>query len=185
MKMSDKEAAKKNEDKFGHLKFDCWKWPTRKKMSEIQCRVLQKGIFDMWKWPRRKKGRGLKCSSVMIECGKGFVIKVEPQSVIKRSCYGKKNARKDNKVVYAEIQWTKWQTLQRDFLRFSLILEDKYHLKGNGLIRAKVFGHVTCFKCLDRVKWCKGLMVVLIRSHGSGGVTQVFSVTCLVVGCST
>ncbi|PWA75810.1 hypothetical protein CTI12_AA224800 [Artemisia annua] len=81
-----------------HLKFDCWKWPTRKKRGGMQCKVeMRKGKFDLWKWPRRKKGRGLKCSSVMIDCGNRFVIKVEPQSVMEGSCYGEKNAKKGNK----------------------------------------------------------------------------------------
>ncbi|PWA99446.1 hypothetical protein CTI12_AA007590 [Artemisia annua] len=36
---------------FGYLKFDIWKWHTRKKIRGTQCKVK----LRKWKWPKRKK----------------------------------------------------------------------------------------------------------------------------------
>ncbi|GKB49719.1 hypothetical protein Tco_0900472 [Tanacetum coccineum] len=43
---------------LGYVKFDMWKWPTRKKINGTQCRTKpMKWKFDMWRWPKRKKER--------------------------------------------------------------------------------------------------------------------------------
>nr|GEU46128.1 aspartate--tRNA ligase 2, cytoplasmic-like [Tanacetum cinerariifolium] len=43
---------------LGYVKFDMWKWPTRKKINGTQCIIKpMKWKFDMWRWPKRKKER--------------------------------------------------------------------------------------------------------------------------------
>ena len=54
---------------FGYLKFDMWKWHTRKKIRGTQCKVkLRKWKFDMWKWPKRKKDRGKELCVELVFC---------------------------------------------------------------------------------------------------------------------
>ncbi|GKC75965.1 hypothetical protein Tco_1126739 [Tanacetum coccineum] len=57
----DLETAKMNEDSLGHLKFDIWKWPKRRRKG-AKCKVKNRGWkFDFWKWPKRKKSCLTKC----------------------------------------------------------------------------------------------------------------------------
>ncbi|GJS97146.1 hypothetical protein Tco_0804114 [Tanacetum coccineum] len=54
----DLEAAKMDEVSLGHLKFELWKWPKRKKIDGTKCKLKYgKWDFDIWKWPKKKKKR--------------------------------------------------------------------------------------------------------------------------------
>ncbi|GJX83444.1 hypothetical protein Tco_0332925 [Tanacetum coccineum] len=45
-----------NEGNLGHLKFDVWEWPKRKKPRYTNCKFKSsRWKFDTWKWPNRKK----------------------------------------------------------------------------------------------------------------------------------
>ncbi|GJS63156.1 floral homeotic protein [Tanacetum coccineum] len=61
----------KNGANLGHLKFDIWKWPKRKKIDDTNCKFTYgKRQFDVWKWPRRKKERkGAKSHKCCVRCG--------------------------------------------------------------------------------------------------------------------
>nr|GEX11208.1 hypothetical protein [Tanacetum cinerariifolium] len=59
----DLEAAKMDDVSLGNLKFKLWKWPKRKKIDGMKCKLKYgKWDFDIWKWPKKKRkgsGKGL------------------------------------------------------------------------------------------------------------------------------
>nr|GEV95221.1 hypothetical protein [Tanacetum cinerariifolium] len=102
------DVAKINEGSLGHLKFDVWKWP-KKRRKGAKCKVKKRGWkfdfwkwlksknagrmyclaknrewkFDIWRWPKRKK-RGIKCGSMHWN---NFVINLNKINDLKNKLY--------------------------------------------------------------------------------------------------
>ncbi|PWA46557.1 polyadenylate-binding protein 7 [Artemisia annua] len=131
--------------------------------------------FDMWKQPRRKKKRRrLKCISEATNCDKAFLTVVDSQDMLDRRIT-RKGTKGDLNV---EIQRVKWQHADATW-NHKLILEDKYHLKGNGLIYGRKSNN---FSIQNVEGGREGVKFVVVSVPGS--IQKKKEVMANVCGCS-